>query len=389
MPPVSPLQVTAAREVLAGGAETPEALTGATREFESMLLHQLMTVMRRTVPQGMFGGGMDSQIWSSMLDQTLASNMAEAGGIGLADMLAAQLRTSVEGAGDEAHGGEGLNALRVLRASRAYSAPYSIGHRATGALGRIQEAAVDLLAPGRAEVWGREGQLGPQDLTNDHVTVTEEGVEGFNVLDANGFEGYYKCNLFAFELAYRGGLRVPVIGRGRGWGYPGPNGVAAQIERGQMDGRWAVTADAATDEQLARAREDGVAFMLVGEGREGRHGHMGLVDEVHRIDRDREGHITRVEYSGWEANGDGAHYRRRVWGTGRFASIHLLELRAPAPGEPQVVPMGAGPALPSLHDAARHSTPTTETTGVAQPLADERVAATAETRALSGAERGR
>lgn len=80
-----------------------------------------------------------------------------------------------------------------------------------------------------------------------------------------------------------------------------------------------------------------------------------MVDEIHRIDRNNDGTIRRIEYSGWEANGDGAHYRRRTWGLGRFASIHVLELQAPAADSEQSFIAGGRPARPSLQDAPRYA----------------------------------
>jgi Rod binding domain-containing protein len=331
------------------GQDRSAAIRGAAQDFEALLLTQLMATMRRTVPEGMFGNGTDSQIWRSMMDEALASQMAQAGGIGLADLLAAQL-----GGSETDEDAAGLTeALRAGRARHAYSTANDAvsGRPAVGALERVRQAAGDMLSD-RGWVWGRAGRLTPVDLTNDYVTREDDGVAAFNVHDAAGFEDCYKCNLFAFELAYRAGLSVPLMGRGRGWGYFGPDGIVRQVEGGRLDGRWAIDADGLDEAALERAREQGRPFMLVGEGRDDRAGHVGIVDEVHRIERDADGGIRRIEYSGWEANGDGAHYRRRTWGVGRFQTIHLLELREPRPGEPQCFPMGR-PASSSVLDTPR------------------------------------
>ncbi len=225
--------------------------------------------------------------------------------------------------------------------------------RASGALERVQAEADRMLSPEVAGIWGLEATLTPQHLTNDFMTIEPNGIAGFNVLDAEGFDDGYKCNLFVFELAYRAGMRIPMIGRIRGWGYPGPNDVLRQVRRGRFYGGWAAIADHLTLDDLREAHELGAVFMVVGEGAEERAGHMGMVDEVHQIRHDGIGRILRVTYSGWEANGDGAHYRRRTWNLGRYSAIHLIELREPREDEPQCYPIGTGPRLPSDLDAPR------------------------------------
>ena len=227
--------------------------------------------------------------------------------------------------------------------------------RASGALERVQAEADRMLQPEVAGIWGLEATLTPSHLTNDFMTIEPNGIAGFNVLDAEGFDDGYKCNLFVFELAYRAGMRIPMIGRIRGWGYPGPNDVLRQVRRGRFYGGWAAIADHLTLDDLREAHELGGVFMVVGEGAEGRAGHMGMVDEVHQIRHDGIGRILRVTYSGWEANGDGAHYRRRTWNLGRYSAIHLIELREPRDEEPQCYPIGTGPRLPSDLDAPRYA----------------------------------
>lgn len=227
--------------------------------------------------------------------------------------------------------------------------------RARGALLRVQAEAEEMLEPEHAPVWGRDAALTPQDLTNDFMTIEQGGIAGFNVLDAEGFEDGYKCNLFVFELAYRAGMRIPMIGRIRGWGYPGPEDVLRQVRRNVFYGDWAVLADHFTLDELRESHEQGIVFILVGEGREGRAGHLGMVDEVHQIRHDGIGRILRVSYSGWEANGDGAHYRRRTWDVARYTAIHLLELQEPEEGEPRSFAVGRGPLLPSDLDLPRYA----------------------------------
>jgi Rod binding domain-containing protein len=335
----------------ASGPRQADEVRQAAQQFEALLLAQLMATMRQTIPKGMMGQGYDAQMWNSMMDQALTDSMAQGGGIGLADLLVQQLDPSTEVSSATPAG-----LLQYQRAQQAYGAVPSAsgpGRTATGALLRVQQAAAQMMQTASPERWSREGELTPEELRNDFNTLGADGVQGFNVLDAQGYRGSYKCNLFAFELAFRSGLRVPLMGRGRGWGYFAPHGIVQQIDQGRLDPRWARLANNLNEKGVAWAREQGLPLMLVGAGREGHAGHMGMVDEVHRIERDRQGNIRRIEYSGWEANADGPHYRRRTWGPGRYEAIHLLELREAAPGEPQCFPIGPPPGQGSLLDAPR------------------------------------
>lgn len=250
---------------------------------------------------------------------------------------------------------------------------------ALGALQQVQLAAEVMTDPAAAADWGWAGRLTTADLTNDFATFGPDGqLRAFNVLDADGFVERFKCNLFVFELAYRAGLLVPVMGRTRGWGYIGPQEVLRQIERGSFDRGWAVLADDREIDDLRAATRQGIPFALIAEGRDGRAGHMGMVDQFHVLERNEEGQIHRIVYSGWEANGDGARYQRRTWGLWRFERIHVLELQEPRPGQAQVFPIDAGPPLASELDARRliaDATPAPRPAGAVVALATGRPAA--------------
>lgn len=85
---------------LAGANKTydAEALQRAAEEFEAFFLQQMLSVMRRTVPEGGFlEKDHAHQIFEGMLDEALAGEMARAGGIGLANLLVAQLSAKLAG----------------------------------------------------------------------------------------------------------------------------------------------------------------------------------------------------------------------------------------------------------------------------------------------------
>jgi flagellar protein FlgJ len=69
-----------------------QSLRDATQQFETLFISQLMKSMRGTVPQsGLMGSGGGQQLFREMLDQELAGRVAQAGGIGIGEMLYQQL----------------------------------------------------------------------------------------------------------------------------------------------------------------------------------------------------------------------------------------------------------------------------------------------------------
>ena len=75
-----------------------EALRQACQQFESLFLHQIMKGMRKTVVEGeILHGGNAEKIFMDMKDQAVSENMAESGGLGLAEILYSQLLEPEEG----------------------------------------------------------------------------------------------------------------------------------------------------------------------------------------------------------------------------------------------------------------------------------------------------
>ncbi|SDD82436.1 rod-binding protein [Sporomusa acidovorans] len=74
-------------------------LRTACRDMEAVFLNLMLTQMRETVPKGnLLGNSREEQMLTSMLDTELTKNMAQAGGMGLADMLYRQLsKTTIQG----------------------------------------------------------------------------------------------------------------------------------------------------------------------------------------------------------------------------------------------------------------------------------------------------
>lgn len=65
----------------------------ACKQFETIFINQLFSEMRSTVPKdGMFEESTGENIFKGMLDEEYSKQMADAGGIGLAQMIYQQLK---------------------------------------------------------------------------------------------------------------------------------------------------------------------------------------------------------------------------------------------------------------------------------------------------------
>ncbi|WP_373497767.1 rod-binding protein [Desulfococcus sp.] len=84
-----------------GGAGAAKTRT-ACAEMESLFIYHLLREMQSTVPKsGLMGGGTAANMYTDMLHQHLSRELAEGGGIGLADILMAQLTEGRGRASDE------------------------------------------------------------------------------------------------------------------------------------------------------------------------------------------------------------------------------------------------------------------------------------------------
>lgn len=66
-------------------SNSPEAKLVAAREFASLLLHQMLKQMRKSMRMGdgLLDGGHEQRIYEDMLDENLAKQMAQSGQTGL------------------------------------------------------------------------------------------------------------------------------------------------------------------------------------------------------------------------------------------------------------------------------------------------------------------
>lgn len=340
----------------------------AAAQFEGLIVRELMKVLRKTVPESaMTGSGFAGQMYTEMLDDALADELGKGHGLGLRDML----EESLGGSDSTGAASDGTTAIPLDVFDR-------VGHLAEtvrridgygsytpeppdyteGAAARVRQAAEAMMAAGSDARWAREGQLSEQDLASDFATGAVGSEARFNVRDANGYQGYYKCNLFAFEMARRAGFQVPVVGRARGWGFPAPNRITHDASDGQVQDGWArVASHEAAGTMDGDLRQGRRAFLLTGAATGERAGHMAMVERIHQIDRHRDGRIRRIVFDGWEARSQGAeHLRRRTWNVAGnpggslarngFEQIEVLEMRSVGQGETAEIPLSsrAGPS---------------------------------------------
>lgn len=67
-------------------------LKKSCKDFEAIILQQMLTTMRKTIPKGgLLEGGYAQDMYQSISDEGLAKEMTKGKGIGLADILYQQL----------------------------------------------------------------------------------------------------------------------------------------------------------------------------------------------------------------------------------------------------------------------------------------------------------
>lgn len=327
-------------------------------QFEGLLMQQLWSIMRKTAGGLGGGSGPGAGMYAHMMDEAVAGQLTRAGGLG----LAAQLERSLGGptTSRNPHSMGDSFPLEPRRSAPLVLGP-ATGQRVVGATSILQDTAESMLTPVSAPRWGRDGRLTRAELSSDYQTDGPGGIARFNVRDAAGFEGRYKCNLFAFEMVRRAGFQVPLMPRTRGWGYPHPDAVTVDAADGRLRHDWGRVATGANAGELdASITEGRRAFMLTGAGRDGHAGHMAVVERVHEIDYDEAGRIERVVFDGWEARVGGAqHLERRTWNRygnpggnlarNGFSQIEVVELLAPQAGQAAELPMSRRVGA-SVHD---------------------------------------
>jgi murein DD-endopeptidase MepM/ murein hydrolase activator NlpD len=72
-------------------------LKRAAKEFESLFIYEMLKAMRKTIPEdGLFQGMTGKDTYTAIMDQQLASAMAERGGLGIADIIYRQMMPTIK-----------------------------------------------------------------------------------------------------------------------------------------------------------------------------------------------------------------------------------------------------------------------------------------------------
>jgi murein DD-endopeptidase MepM/ murein hydrolase activator NlpD len=153
------LRLSALKESLSGTKTKEAKLREACQGFESVFLSKLFSEMRATVPKdGLLHGQFEEQYYS-MFDKAMCDKMADAGGIGLADMMYRQLRGRVLGKTDgQPVAGDVLPANRPVAAHPSRPATPAASHEsADPRLAAATQAAQPMAAPVTGQITSEYG----------------------------------------------------------------------------------------------------------------------------------------------------------------------------------------------------------------------------------------
>lgn len=287
-----------------------EKLRSAAKQFEGVLMTQLLEVLWKTTPELQKGqGGM----YQSMFQGEFANHLVAGGGIGLSDMIAKALGAEPEPGERSALTTRHVQDRPLIHPYLPAPAPASDGEH-TGVMVDVARAAANMIEQG-GDHWAKSGTLTPEDYGTLGASELAGEHARRSVESANGYRGYYKCNLFAFEVARRAGLAVPEDARTGTLLLSSSNRLTQDAGDGSLESGWAKVATGASPAVMQDALRAGeAAFLLVGSGRGDRHGHMAVIEQPHSIDYDEAGQIRSISFEGWEAQPDGAkHLTERTW----------------------------------------------------------------------------
>lgn len=91
-------QVTATKQQLSKVSGQNKKVDAAAKEFESVFIAEMLKPMFDTVPvDSEFGGGNAEEVYRGLMVQEYAKHMSNAGGIGLASSIKAQMLAMQEG----------------------------------------------------------------------------------------------------------------------------------------------------------------------------------------------------------------------------------------------------------------------------------------------------
>ncbi|WP_045215304.1 peptidoglycan DD-metalloendopeptidase family protein [Desulfonatronovibrio magnus] len=96
------LEMQKLQERLGAGGDQKKELREACLQFEAIFIQRMWEQMRATVPREGYLHSKEQEMFESMFDQEMSMEMAQAGGIGLADLMYGQLKERLENSGAQA-----------------------------------------------------------------------------------------------------------------------------------------------------------------------------------------------------------------------------------------------------------------------------------------------
>ena len=226
------------------------------------------------------------------------------------------------------------------------------GTPALGTFARVRsEIDAALITEEEARRWGVRGSLLSQD--NYRLRIQHPGPGALNRFRRYHFRGANKCNLFALDIAWRSGFRVPILNIAARkapprYSYPLANMLTTHAERAFQAGEtvlkgrdgtpWGWMASRSPAEDLNGMISQGQLFIIAGWRRSGT-GHVGIIGQINAKIRES-GPIRKIVYSGWEPLGSKATaLPNRTWrtvpcsdtrhcqkNTRGYCAIHLIGL---------------------------------------------------------------
>jgi flagellar protein FlgJ len=152
-------------------------LKKACQDFEAVFIGQIWKQMRSSVPKDGLLNSKEQESYMSMFDQELSVKMSQSGGIGLSDMLYANLSERLVNASRDTSSTAPLNALDRRGQSQTAAKPAAVQPRTLAALTAQHEAEMLARRIEQSHQAGL-GQALPTDLEDALRVVRLDGEDG-------------------------------------------------------------------------------------------------------------------------------------------------------------------------------------------------------------------
>lgn len=196
------------------------------------------------------------------------------------------------------------------------SSPTTTTPPALGTIGRIEYEINQIVnINAEAQRWGENGSL--QDRLDIRRFMSSPAWAPNDSFRRFNFQRSNKCNIFALEMAWRCGFKVPVLNynytsEGRRFTFPLANQLTTYAQRAFNRGStelfgsdgttrwgWVETSTSRTDTNAYI--NDGWFYILVGWRRRRGIGHVGIIRRINALTTNASGRIQTITYDGWEA----------------------------------------------------------------------------------------